>query len=79
MTTVLYRKNDLEFCFSDVFEGRFLLSLLENMKEKILHEEWDDYDELHHCCKIIHDFLFTYTQNPLVCFCIRNVAFPSVF
>ena len=31
MTTVLYRKNDLEFCFSDVFEGRFLLSLLENM------------------------------------------------
>ena len=56
MTTVLYRKNDLEFCFSDVFEGRFLLSILENMKAKILHQEWDDYDELHHCCKIIHDF-----------------------
>lgn len=56
MTTVLYRKNDLEFCFSDSFEGRFLLSLLENMKEKILSSAWDDYDEVHHCCKIIHDF-----------------------
>ena len=56
MTTVLYRKNDLEFCFNDAFEARFLLSLLENMKEKVLNEAWDDYDELHHCCKIIHDF-----------------------
>ena len=56
MTTVLYEKNGFEFCFSDSFEGKFLLSLLENMKEKILNEAWDDYNELHHCCKIIHDF-----------------------
>lgn len=56
MTTVLYKKDDLEFCVSDVFESKFLLSLIENMKEKVLNEEWDDYDELHHCCKIIHDF-----------------------
>ncbi len=56
MTTVLYEKNGFEFCFSDRFEGKFLLSLLENMKEKILNEAWDDYDELHHCCEIIHDF-----------------------
>ncbi len=60
MTTVLYQKGDLEFCFSDRFEGKFLVSLLENMKEKLLNEEWDDYDEFHHCCKIIHDF----SQNP---------------
>lgn len=56
MTTVLYRKDDLEFCFSDTFEGKFLVSLLENMKEKFLTEAWDDYNEVHHCCKIIHDF-----------------------
>ncbi len=56
MTTVLYRKDDLEFCFSDAFEGKFLVSLLENMKEKLLNETWDDYNEVHHCCKIIHDF-----------------------
>ena len=56
MTTVLYRRGELEFCFSDRFEGKFLVSLLENMKEKLLLEEWDDYNEVHHCCKIIHDF-----------------------
>ena len=56
MTTVLYCKDDLEFCFSDTFEGKFLVSLLENMKEKLLTATWDDYNEVHHCCKIIHDF-----------------------
>lgn len=56
MTTVLYKKDDLEFCFNDTFEGKFLVSLLENMKEKLIKEEWDDYNEVHHCCKIIHDF-----------------------
>mgnify|MGYP003295771438 CR=1 FL=1 len=56
MTTVLFRKDDLEFCVSDTFEGKFLLSLLENMKEKMLNETWDDYNEVHHCCKMIHEF-----------------------
>ena len=56
MTTVLFRKDDLEFCVSDTFEGKFLLSLLENMKEKMRSETWDDYNEVHHCCKIIHEF-----------------------
>ena len=46
MTTVLYKKDDLEFCFNDTFEGKFLVSLLENMKEKLLNEEWDDYNEV---------------------------------
>lgn len=56
MTTVLFTKDDLEFCVSDTFEGKFLLSLLENMKEKMRSEAWDDYNEVHHCCKIIHEF-----------------------
>ncbi len=56
MTTVLYAKGDLEFCVSDAFEGVYLTSLLDNMREKLVRGEWDDYDEVHHCCKIIHDF-----------------------
>ena len=46
MTTVLYQKNDLEFCFNDAFEARFLLSLLENMKEKILREIKNGKEEI---------------------------------
>ena len=56
MTTVLYQKEDLEFCFSNTFEGRFLIPILDNMKEKITLHGWDDYDEFHHCCKVIHEF-----------------------
>lgn len=56
MTAVLYTKDDLEFCISDKFEGRFLISMLENMKEKALNDAWDDYNEVHHCCRIIHEF-----------------------
>ena len=55
MTTVLYTKDDLEFCVSDTFEGVYLTSLLDNMKEKLVQGGWDDYNEVHHCCKIIHD------------------------
>ena len=56
MTSVLYTKDDLEFCISDTFEGIYLTSLLDNMREKLVHGEWDDYDEVHHCCRIIHEF-----------------------
>ncbi len=55
MTTEIYAKGDLKFYVSDTFEGIYLVSLLENMKEKLIHDGWDDYDEVHHCCKIIHD------------------------
>jgi len=56
MTTALYTKDDLQFCVSDSFESRFLLSLVENLKEKLLNDTWDDYNEIYHCCRIIHEF-----------------------
>ncbi len=56
MTTVLHRKDGLEFCFSPAFEGRFLLPVLDNIRDKILHGAWDDYNEAYHCSRLIHEF-----------------------
>lgn len=33
MTIVLYGKDDLNFCFSGTFEGKFHVSLLKSMKK----------------------------------------------
>ncbi len=46
-----------EFIFSaaQCFQTKFLCPVADNVKYKLEHG-WDDYNELHHCCRLIHEF-----------------------
>lgn len=52
MELVLREADGLRFTVSDIFEGRMLEPVAENVLDKV-RGEWDDYDEVRHCTGLI--------------------------
>ena len=53
MDKLLYREGGLEFWVSDTFDGAMLSPILRNTLAKVEEGRWDDYDEVHQCCRLI--------------------------
>lgn len=51
MTTILLKKDPLEFGVTTTFEGPLLAPVIKNVLLKV--ETWDDYDEVWHCTRLI--------------------------
>ena len=56
METVLATRGSAHFCVSREFQGIFLCPLADNLKDKLAGGAWDDYNELYHCCCLIHEY-----------------------
>lgn len=56
METILASHGDVHFCISQEFHGIYLSPLVDNMKDKLINSSWDDYNEVFHCCRLIHEF-----------------------
>ena len=48
-------RGEFEFSATDHFKSVFLCPVADNVRWKLEHG-WDDYNELHHCCRLIHEF-----------------------
>lgn len=59
MEHLLRQRNGLDFRVSDTFSGKMLVPIIQNVYEKA-ENDWDDYDEVYHCCQLIE----TVKQNP---------------
>ncbi|MEA4934848.1 MAG: hypothetical protein VB071_14895 [Lawsonibacter sp.] len=52
MEQLLRQEGTLEFLVSDTFEAAMLSPIIQNLLVKAEHE-WDDYDEVYHCCQMV--------------------------
>jgi len=52
MERVLLNENGLDFGISDKFDSRYLVPIIKNLLSKA-ETNWDDYNEVYHCCKLI--------------------------
>ncbi len=54
MNKLLAERGEFRFSVSDVFQSAFLCPVADNVRDKLMHD-WDDYNELYHCCSLIHE------------------------
>lgn len=52
MEQLLNEKGGLRYLVSDTFEGSMLVPVIKNILYKA-ENDWDDYDEVSHCCRLI--------------------------
>lgn len=52
MEIILGNMNGIDFGISSEFNGKYLAPIIKNLLYKA-ENEWDDYDEVYHCCKLI--------------------------
>lgn len=52
MEWLLHENNEFRYCITDTFEGNMLVPIMKNMLHKA-ENDWDDYNEMHHCCRFI--------------------------
>jgi hypothetical protein len=51
---ILSKFNDNEFSISSEFNSNYLIPIIKNLLFKAKNE-WDDYDEVYHCCRLIEE------------------------
>ncbi|WP_238917474.1 hypothetical protein [Clostridium sp. YIM B02555] len=49
---IIYKINDIDFGISKEFKSEYLTPITLNLLSKVKNE-WDDYNEVYHCCKLI--------------------------
>ncbi|AQR95868.1 hypothetical protein [Clostridium saccharoperbutylacetonicum] len=49
---IIYKINDIDFGISKEFKSEYLTPITLNLLSKV-ENEWDDYNEVYHCCKLI--------------------------
>ncbi len=54
MINLLAERGEFQFSVSDLFQSAFLCPVADNVRDKLMHG-WDDYNELYHCCSLIHE------------------------
>lgn len=59
MELLLHKEKKYNFFVSDTFTSNMLVPVIKNLLYKA-ENEWDDYDEIYHCCHLIE----TVKQNP---------------
>lgn len=52
MEWLLSKNKEFRYCVADAFEGNMLTPIMKNMLYKA-ETEWDDYNEVYHCCQFI--------------------------
>jgi hypothetical protein len=49
---VLHNRNDISFGVANEFNSKYLTPIIQNLLFKV-ENEWDDYNEVYHCCNLI--------------------------
>jgi len=49
---MLHRINDIYFGVATEFDSKYLTPLIQNLQYKV-ENEWDDYNEVYHCCNLM--------------------------
>lgn len=52
MEHLLHKEGDFQFLITNTFDGKMLIPIIKNLLHKA-ENEWDDYDEVYHCCHLI--------------------------
>lgn len=52
MKQLLYENKGFNYSVTDTFESDMLVPIVKNLLSK-LENEWDDYNEVFHCCRFI--------------------------
>ncbi len=51
---IIYQTNGINFEISNEFKSEYLAPIIKNMLFKA-ENDWDDYNEVYHCCKLIEN------------------------
>jgi hypothetical protein len=51
---IINQTNDINFEITNEFKSEYLAPIIKNMLYKAVNE-WDDYNEVYHCCKLIEN------------------------
>lgn len=62
MEKILHTRNLFQFGISNTFKADFLLPIISNVKAKA-QTNWDDYDEVYHCSRLIHQVLRNHNMH----------------
>lgn len=54
--------NEIDFGISKEFQSQYLTSIIQNLLFKA-ENQWDDYDEVYHCNRLIQDVKKTKNMN----------------
>ncbi|MFC9601679.1 hypothetical protein ACFTQL_28460 [Peribacillus butanolivorans] len=49
---VIHKINDINFGVATEFNSKYLTPIIQNLLFKV-ENEWDDYNEVYHCCNLI--------------------------
>lgn len=49
---IIHNKNDINFGVTTEFNSKYLTPIIQNLLFKV-ENEWDDYNEVYHCCNLI--------------------------
>ena len=52
MEKILFENKELKYFVADHFKSDMLVPITRNLLSKV-ENEWDDYDEVYHCCQLI--------------------------